>query len=246
MKSYEKFASLYDELMDDFDYNEWSNYIISIFEYYGIKPNNILEMACGTGNLTYHLAKRRYNLVAFDLSSEMLTKAYEKLHKFNNVKLLNQNMVDFSINKSFDCVVSICDSINYILIEEELLKCFQNVYKHLESDGIFIFDINSHYKLKTIIGNNTFAEDRGNLFYTWQNFFDNDNELCEFYLTFFKRNENGLYHRFDEDHIEKAYKNDFIRKILKDVGFKKVDYYNSFTFDIAHDTSERINFVALK
>lgn len=246
MRNYEMFASLYDKLMDDYDYYEWSNYIISLFKYYNIKPKDILEMACGTGNLTYHLAEKRYNLVAFDLSPEMLTIAYKKLRKFNNVKLLNQNMIDFNINKSFDSIISVCDSINYILKEEELLKCFENVYNHLKTDGIFIFDINSYYKLKNIIGNNTFVEDRDEVFYTWQNYFDDDKDECEFYLTFFKKNENNLYFRFDEEHIEKAYRTDFLTQILKKVGFKKVDYFNSFTIDTADDTSERINFIAIK
>ena len=136
MRSYQEFASLYDKLMDDYDYFMWSNYIIDLFNHYDLKPRDILEMACGTGNLTYHLANNRYNLVAFDLSSEMLAIAYEKLRKFKNVKLLNQNMVNFNINMNFDCVVSVCDSINYILNEEELLKCFENAYKHLRNNGV--------------------------------------------------------------------------------------------------------------
>src|SRR5690606_23828828 len=137
----------------------------------------------GTGNLSYYLARERYNLVCFDLSPEMLTIAYEKLGKFKNVKLLNQNMIDFNISKKFDSVISICDSINYITRDDDLKKCFKNVYNHLKPNGVFIFDINSYYKLKTIIGNNTFIEDREDVFYTWQNYFDTEKELCEFYLT---------------------------------------------------------------
>lgn len=246
MSSYGKFASLYDELMNDFDYEMWSDYIADIFEKYNRSPKDILEMACGTGNLTCYLAKKRYNLIAFDLSPEMLTKAYDKLRKFKNVKLLKQNMVHFNIDKKFDAVVSICDSINYIRDSEDLLSSFNNVYKHLKDDGLFIFDINSYYKLKDIIGNNTFIEDREDIYYTWQNFFDEDKDICEFYLTFFTKNQDNTYTRFDEEHIEKAYKVDFIVNMLKEVGFSKVDYYNAFTLDSPNETSERINFVATK
>ncbi|WFA09892.1 class I SAM-dependent methyltransferase [Tissierella sp. Yu-01] len=246
MDSYGGFASLYDELMNDFDYEEWAKYIEEIYKRYNLKPKDILEMACGTGNLSYYLAKKRYNLVCFDLSQEMLTKAYEKLGRFNNVKILNQNMINFNINKKFDSVISICDSMNYITTDEELANCFKNVYNHLKPNGIFIFDINSYYKLKNIIGNNTFIEDREDIFYTWQNYYDNNKDICEFYLTFFEENKEGLYSRFDEVHIERAYKEDFICEKLLDVGFTKIDFYNAFTFNKKSDSDERVNFIAIK
>lgn len=245
MNSYNEFASIYDELMNDFDYEKWLDYIESIYKFYKIEPKEILEMACGTGNLTYQLAKRGYNLVSFDLSSEMLSKAYEKLSRFKNVKLLNQDMINFNLNKKFDSVISICDSINYIIHEEDLYHTFKNVYNHLKDGGIFIFDINSFYKLKEIIGNNTFIEDRENVFYTWQNEFDSYNNICSFYLTFFIKDKEN-YYRFDEEHEEKAYKVEEISDLLDKVGFKKVDYFDCFTFNKAKPKSERINFIAIK
>ena len=246
MSNYVEFATLYDELMNDFDYENWSNYIEEIFNRYKVKPTKLLEMACGTGSLSYYLAKKRYDLVCFDLSSEMLSKAYEKLGKFKNVKLIKQNMINFNINEKFDSVISICDSINYIINKKDLEQCFKNVYNHLNDNGIFIFDINSFYKLKEIIGNNTFIEDREDVFYTWQNNFNEDTNICEFFLTFFKSGENDLYYRFDEEHTERAYRVDEIIECLNNAGFKDVNYYNEFTFDDVSETSERINFVVKK
>ncbi|MBC8589379.1 class I SAM-dependent DNA methyltransferase [Paratissierella segnis] len=245
MNSYNEFATIYDELMNDFDYKRWADYIESIFEFYHKKPNKILEMACGTGNLTYQLAKRTYNLVAFDLSSEMLTKAYEKLYRFKNVKLLNQDMTSFELNKKFDSIISICDSINYILDIKDLFCTFTNVYNHLEEDGIFIFDINSFYKLEKIIGNNIFIEDRDDVFYTWQNEFNCYNNICSFYLTFFI-NKDDRYYRFDEEHEERAYNVEEITDILYKIGFKKIEYFDCFTFNKINPDTERINFIAIK
>ena len=142
MNIYNKFAYLYDDLMDNVDYENWFNYIEDIFEKYDKKPKKILEMACGTGNLSYFLAKKGYNLTCFDLSEDMLSEAYGKLRKFKNVKLLNQNMVDFKFSESFNAVISICDSINYITDKKDLIKTFKNVWNHLGEGGIFIFDIN--------------------------------------------------------------------------------------------------------
>src|SRR5699024_5804818 len=164
---YNEFASLYDELMYDFDYKNWFEYIENIFKKFNKNLNTILEMACGTCNLSYFFGEKGYKLTCFDLSSEMLSVAYKKLNLFKNIRILNQDMIDFNFNEKFDAVIAACDSINYIIDEKDLLSVFNNVYKHLKADGIFIFDINSVYKLKNIIGNNIFAEDQEDIFYTW-------------------------------------------------------------------------------
>lgn len=246
MKAYNRFAYLYDELMSDFDYENWYRYIKGIFARYDKSPREILEMACGTGNLSYYFAKDGYKLTCFDLSDEMLSIAYEKLNRFKNIKILNQDMVNFKLNKKFHSVISICDSINYVVDENDLLKVFINVWNHLEDNGIFIFDINSYYKIKEIIGNNTFVEDRGDLFYTWQNYYDDEKDTCDFYLTFFYSEDGHKYIRFDEEHREKAYKVEKILELLNNAGFSKVDYFEGFTFDLPDKEAERINFVALK
>lgn len=246
MTRYGKFAKVYDNLMIDFNYEEWFNYIKDIFDVYDKKPEKILEMACGTGNLSYYLAKERYDLTCFDLSEDMLSHAYEKLRRYKNVDLMKQDMVEFNLNKTFDCVISICDSINYVTDFKELESVFKNVYEHLEQDGIFIFDVNSYYKLKCIIGNNTFVEDSEDVFYVWENFYDEIDDLCEFYLTFFFKKNNSAYERFDEHHTEKAYKTSEIVELLKKVGFKEVDFYEGFSFESVKDNTERINFVVRK
>lgn len=245
MDIYNKFAQVYDELMNDFDYENWFNYIEEIFKKYNKKPREVLEMACGTGNLSYFFAEKNYKLKAFDISDEMLSKAYNKLKRYKNVKILKQNMVDFKFNQKFDGVVAICDSINYILEKGDLLATFKNVYDHLEEGGIFVFDINSFYKLKNILGNNIFIEDREDIFYSWENFYDEALNTCDFYLTFFLR-EGENYKRFDENHRERAYTSEKIIETLKIAGFKIVDFYDCFTFDEIKEDTERINFVAIK
>ena len=242
---YNNFALLYDKLMDDVDYKSWYLYIEKIFDKFNKKPNNILEMACGTGNLSHYLGAKGYRLTCFDVSSEMLSIAYNKLRGFKNISLLNQNMIDFNLNEKYDAVISICDSINYIINEEDLLRVFKNVRNHIKEDGIFIFDINSYYKLKHIIGNNTFVEDRKDVYYTWQNFFDDGEETVEFYLTFFALDKDKKYIRIDEEHIQKAYHKEKIIQLLRAASFKEIRYFDGFSFDKVDEKSERIHFVAL-
>ncbi len=242
---YGEFAYIYDDLMTDVDYKAWYLYIESIFNRFHHKPKNILELACGTGNLTYYLANARYDLTCIDISPDMLSIAYNKLTKFKNVKLLNQNMINFTINQRFDAIISACDSINYIEDEMDLLNTFRNVKKHLKPGGMFIFDINSYYKLRYIIGNNTFVEDREYIFYTWQNYFDEKNSIAEFYLTFFVKKEGGKYIRFDENHIERAYRIEEINYLLEKASFDTIYCYDEFSFEKPRDRSERITFIAI-
>ncbi len=246
MGDYGDFSFYYDELMDDVNYEKWYFYIEDIFNSFNFKPQNILEMACGTGNLTYYLCKNGFNVTCFDKSTDMLSVAYNKLIPFKNIKILNQDMVDFNINRKFDCVISICDSVNYIIDEENLLKVFENAYKHLNEDGLFIFDINSEYKLRNIIGNNTFVEDREDIYYVWQNYFEEEKSLSHFILSFFVHENDNSYIRFDEEHIERAYSIDEIINLLKNTGFNHINYYEAFTFNTPKENSERINFVVKK
>ncbi|AFS77917.1 putative methyltransferase type 12 [Gottschalkia acidurici 9a] len=246
MTAYQDFALLYDELMDDIDYYKWFNYIKDIFKKCDKSPKSILEMACGTGNLTKYFCEERYDVTCFDLSDDMLSIAYDKLGSFKNVNIIKQDMVTLNLsNKKFDSIICACDSINYVTDKNDLLKVFENAYNHLSDDGLFIFDINSYYKLKNIIGENTFVQDREDIFYVWENEFIEEDEVCNFYLTFFVK-EDEMYERFDEVHIEKAYKNEDILNYLKRVKFKEVFMYDNFTFDDPQYESERIFFVARK
>jgi len=246
MESYRDFALIYDQLMNDIDYDKWFEYIKKIYKEKGYEPRSILEMACGTGNFTELLCEDGFDVTCFDLSQDMLSVAFDKLRLYRNVDILTQDMVDFNLNKTYDSVLSICDSINYIIEYEDLIKVFNNAYKHLNDGGIFIFDVNSHYKLKNIIGNNTFVVDNEDVFYVWENNFDNQTNICEFFLSFFVKEEGEKYRRFDEEHIEKAYKIQEIIEALKSSGFKEIYAYDAFTFKEPSDVSERINYIAIK
>ncbi len=245
MSAYEDFAKIYDGLMYDIDYSKWHEYIIRVFKKNHKSPQKILEMACGTGNFTKYLCEDGYDVTCFDMSDDMLSIAFDKLSMFKNINILNQNMIDFEINSKFDVVLSICDSINYITDYDELVDVFTNVYRHLSEDGIFVFDINSFYKLKEIIGNNTFVEDNEEVFYVWENEFDDTTNICGFYITFFIK-DNGIYKRFDEQHFERAYTTEQIILALRKAKFSQIEEYEGFSFKKPSVESERLVFIVKK
>ena len=150
--AYGEFAKIYDELInEDIDYDKIAKRIKDISEEQKIQTLDYLDLACGTGNVSLRVAKDFKNSFAVDLSEDMLREAFEKFKKEKiKSRIVCQDMTELSLNHKFDLITCVLDSTNYILKEEDLSNYFNSVAKHLKDDGIFIFDINSYYKLTPI------------------------------------------------------------------------------------------------
>ncbi|WP_300280390.1 class I SAM-dependent DNA methyltransferase [Peptacetobacter sp.] len=248
MDQYRNFAYIYDELMDDVDYNKWIEYIEDIIKNEQAEVQNILELACGTGNMTIPLTKKGYDIAGIDISAEMLEVAMEKAEKENvQLVLLQQDIAELEFDmEDLDCVLCACDGFNYLTYDDDLEYVFSKVYEILKENGIFIFDISSYYKISKILGNNTFTEKREDTVYMWQNYFDPEEDLVDMELTFFVKNKEGTFDRFDEVHQQRAYVTDDIIEKLNDSGFKSVKAYGDFTFEKPKKDAERVFFVARK
>ncbi|OGO79048.1 MAG: methyltransferase [Clostridiales bacterium GWB2_37_7] len=246
MESYYHLAEYYDMLMDDIDYNVWCSFIEEIFQIYGSQPHNILETACGTGNITIPMALKGYNLLGVDISEEMLTIAENKARsKKLNIKFIKQNMTELTLNMSFDAVLCMCDGVNYIIEEDELYKYFSTVHHLLNTDGVFIFDISSSYKLRRILGNNILFQEKNDFCYIWENNFFEEDELLEMRLNFFIP-QRGLYKRLEEFHIQRAYTEEQLIRLLAEAGFKNIRTYDNLKMKKPHNRSERIFVTAQK
>ena len=241
MESYRDFAEIYDELInDDIDYQLWKEQILKVCNENDVKLEDYLDVGCGTGNMTVLLAPYVKNICGVDLSEDMLFQAEEKLRqKRFKARFVCQDMRNLNLNKKFDLITCCLDAVNYLLKEEDLVMFFKAVHWHLKDDGLFVFDINSFYKLKEIIGNNTFNYCEEDVAYIWENQYEED--IVYMYLTFFVKDKE-LYHRFDEEHRERAYKEETIEELLKQCGLKvknKLDNYK----DNVKINSERITYI---
>lgn len=243
--AYGDFAEIYDELIyEDINYDSMCARVIDICNEEKITFNNYLDIACGTGNLTVRLAKNFKESFAVDLSEDMLREAFEKLKKEKiRCKIICQDMSKLSLNRKFDLITSALDSTNYIIDEDKLLNYFIRVKEHLSDNGLFIFDINSYYKLSNILGNNIYTYSEEDVFYTWENVFEED--LLSMYLTFFVKRDN-LYERFEEEHLEKAYTEEFIENKLEIAGLKVIGKYEGYTEKQVNTNTERIVYVVKK
>ena len=169
-------------------------------------------------------------MIGVDASEEMLQAAMEKRTRSGqDILYLLQDMREFELYGTVRAVVSICDSINYILEYEDLVRVFTLVNNYLDPGGVFIFDLNTVYKYQNILGDNTFAEDREESSFIWDNFYDEEDQVNEYDLTLFIREENGLYRKYTETHYQKAYDLTTVRRALKEAGMEFAAAYDAFT-----------------
>ncbi|NLJ89390.1 MAG: class I SAM-dependent methyltransferase [Clostridiales bacterium] len=251
MEAYTGFAQVYDTFMDNVPYDEWVEYLHGLLAEHGVNDGLILELGCGTGNVTRRLRDLGYDMIGLDSSAEMLELAREK-EVFENDTLkspilyINQDMREFELYGTVGAVVSICDSMNYITKREDLLETFKLVNNYLDPEGVFIFDLNTHYKYKNILSNNVFAEDREDCSFIWTNYYDKDEKINEYDISLFVRidNEEEIFERFREVHYQKAYEIEEIIDLIEEAGMDFVAVYDAFTHNPPTDTSERVYFVA--
>ncbi|WP_326910322.1 class I SAM-dependent DNA methyltransferase [Sedimentibacter sp. MB31-C6] len=239
--SYKEFSQIYDLLMNDIDYEKWTSFIIDKL---GINNNKVLEAACGTGSITSLMAEHNFKVTAFDLSQDMLMRAYEKLGRIPNVKLLNQNMTNFKIDDKFKGAICCCDGINYIT-SEELLLFFNRINEHLDIGSKFIFDMSTEYKYKTMF-NDTYVYDDNEIFYVWENIFDNILSKVDIEINFFVKDKLHKYERITEIQTQYIHRTDEIVNMLNYAGFSDVKIFDDYNDNIVNDKSLRAVFCTTK
>lgn len=248
---YGKYLSVaYDKLNSDVIAEEWADFVVECFERYAeCDVKHICELACGTGNVSIELEKRGYKMTSSDLSEEMLSiadnKAFSKGCK--NIVFAKQDMCSFSASSKAGAVICLLDSINCLLTPKNVKECFESVYDILVDGGAFVFDINSKYKFEKIYADNSYILEEDGVLCAWQNYYDAKKKICDFYLSFFIENDDGLYERHDEDNRERMYTEKNIRSYLKECGFSKIYCFSDMEFsDADENTDERLFFVAVK
>ena len=249
MEAYTDFASVYDKFMDETPYEQWSQNIKNVLEEYEIRDGLVLELGCGTGSMTELLAGMGYDMIGIDCSEEMLNIASSKKEQSgHDILYLNQDMREFELYGTVRAVVSVCDSLNYLLEKEELVACFKLVNNYLDHKGIFFFDFNTNYKYETVIGDTVIAENRDDCSFIWENFYDPEEKINEYDLTIFVREETAqemdLFRKFEETHFQRGYDLEEIKQCLKLSGMEFVRAFDADTLGEVTAESERIYCIA--
>ncbi len=244
MQPYSGFASVYDLFMDNVPYEEWADYVQHLLNKNKIEKGLLLELGCGTGSMTRRLAERGFDLIGIDYSEEMLAIARANSTDEDNILYLCQDMREFELYGTVAAVISVCDSMNYILHEEELLKVFRLVNNYLDPGGLFIFDLDTRYAYEEVLGDNTIAENREEGSFIWENTYYEDEMINEVNLSLFIPEGDGLYRKYEETHYRRAYSLDTVSSLIEEAGMELVAIYDMLTEKKPKKDCERVYIIA--
>jgi SAM-dependent methyltransferase len=246
--SFDLVAPHYDALMRGVPYGSWIQYLDELLKQYDLIPERVLDLACGTGSASAIMASRGWTVVGVDLAERMVAEAIRKAAKKGiPVSFHVQDAAELDLpGPPFDLCVSFFDSLNYIVDPERLDLAIQRVYAHLRPGGLLVFDINSAFALKHSFFDQENTNSRDRLRYVWRSFYDANTRLCTVRMRFFWRNPKGVDDEFREEHVQFAYEEDEVRRLLIQAGFEEIETFHAYTLLPVRPTSDRIFFVARK
>ncbi|MCL2399052.1 MAG: class I SAM-dependent methyltransferase [Defluviitaleaceae bacterium] len=243
MDMYRHFSRVYDIFMDAVPYRQWAGYIDEMLQNHNVPSNSLLlDLGCGTGTVTFMMAQKGYELIGVDASADMLSEASAKMHKKGyNILFLNQDILELDLYGTVDAAYSICDTLNYILTEEEFEKALKNVALYLNPGGIFIFDLKTDNKYRKL-GSNTYHDIAGkynNASYVWKNHYNPSTGINEYKVQFFLKGEEN----FLEVHRQRAYSTESVTLMAQKTGLQVLSIFDNYTCNPAPEDSERVTYL---
>lgn len=247
MGNYNNFSHFYDILTYDVDYKGRGEYLLKIFEKWDKKPTLMLDFACGTGNFSVQFAKQGIDVIGVDSSEGMLAVAMDKNKGLKNrVLYLNQCGSELDLYGTVDGAVCCLDSLNHITDKNELQKTISKISLFLEPGRLFVFDMNTPYKHKEVLGGSSYRMKKRGVECIWSNTLLEDGVTIEIELSFTYKT--GLFKKEVVTEIikEKAYTAEEITQMLEQAGLKLEAVYGENTFDEPTENSQRNIYVARK
>ena len=242
---YEDFAQFYDELTQNADFTQRAEYIHSLLKNNGATDGILLDLACGTGTLAVEFEKKGYSVIGVDTSVAMLSVARDKAEENqSNILWLCQDMTELDLYGTIDCCICTLDSLNHLIDEEDFVDAVSKVSLFMNPGGVFVFDVNTEYKHREILGDNSFVYETEDVFCVWQNQTDQD-LITDIQLDFFVADGEN-YYRTTEEFSERAYSTDFIKNTLEKCGFENIHFYEELTNEAPKNDTQRIFCTAVK
>lgn len=245
MDAYTGFAYYYDEYMDNIPYEEWGEYLMQLLKEQGVPADGaVADLGCGTGTVTRMLDKAGFDCIGIDMSEDMLGIAADRMYEAGQeIIYTEQDMRDFALPYTVDACVSIGDSMNYITSEKDLESVFTCVHDNLSAGGVFIFDLKTIHFFKDILKDNTYAQNRDDSAFIWDNVYDEESRNNIYDLAIFARNESGSFDRFEENHYQHGFYDEEVKRAAKNGGLTLVAVYDAFGHDAPKPDSERLYYI---
>lgn len=229
MSGYSSLAMVYDRLME-VDYSERAEYLLSLFSLHGGKYGTLLDLACGSGSLTLELARRGCDMVAVDGSEDMLSAAREKAAVQDaNVLWLCQDMTELDLYGTVEGAVCTLDSLNHLPSAAAIEKTLCRLSLFVEPKGLFIFDVNTPYKHREVLGDNAFVYEEEEFLCAWRNRYTARDNKVTMWLDIFAQQEDGSYERYEDEITERAYSLKKWETMLKAAQFTPLAVYGDMT-----------------
>lgn len=249
--AYEQFANAYDRLMADMPYPEWIRWTKDRCRQYGVEPETIVELGCGTGEISLRLAREGYQVYGIDLSEDMLAIAQSKAEQQKStgggsVTWIHGDMRNWSLPQQAELIVSYCDCFNYLLEMDQIEASFRRAYEGLAPGGLFLFDMLSASVYEAYAALQPFILNEDDISYIWTCELNDDRSEIQHDLSIFMQQANGDYRKIEESHVQRAYDISELRACLEAVGFADVNLTADFAEDAPVRESERIFFAARK
>ena len=221
---YDVFAYFYDELMSDLPYDKWADTAALILEKHGIKTGRVIDLGCGTGEITMRLFDKGYEMTGIDLSSEMLTIAADKKYEneMDDIMYVCQDMTDISLPFKADAFVCLGDGMNYLTDEDTFTSALKSVKENISDNGVFVFDLKTYKLYSEQYADNEFSEEHDDVLLNWVNHFDKETGINTYNISLEYEDEDG-YQKSDEIHEQKAYSTDVVHTMAEQAGLKIVE-----------------------
>jgi ubiquinone/menaquinone biosynthesis C-methylase UbiE len=246
VSAYENLAFSYDELTYDIPYEKILTFWETLLARYRVQPQSVLDLACGTGSLSVLLAERGYRVLGLDCSEQMLTMAQQKADSLaeNRPFFICQPMQRLRLYEPVDAAVCCLDSVNYLTRPQDCRETFRRVYDALNAGGVFVFDINTPFKLRSLDGQ-IFLDDREDVYCVWRAAFDEPRNRCRYEMDIFRR-QGSAWQRSQEEHLEYAYTPAELEEYLRGAGFTDIRMYGDRKLRRPRGDELRVWFAARK
>lgn len=247
MSGYGFFSSVYDTLTENVNYAARADYIADLLADNGIKGGILLDLACGTGTLGIEMSKKGFEVIGVDASADMLSVAMNNAYEADrNILFLCQPMQQLDLYGTINAAICTLDSINHLTDPDDVQATFDKVSLFTEPGGVFVFDVNTVYKHREILADNTFVYDMDDVYCVWQNSLDSATDTVQIDLDIFEQVDDGIYERMQESFCERAYALPLLKEMLGKAGFETVAVYDELSREEPKENSERLFIVARK
>ena len=240
---YSQLARIYDHVMRHVDYKRWANYIQSVFARFEAKPKEILELACGTGVMASILDDRGYRMTGIDRSEGMIAVARQKARDGRRtIRYEVGDMVGVPVSGTYDAVLCLYDSINYVVDEADIASMLNGLRSVLGTDGLFVFDVCTEINSRRYFHNQVDQESNGDFSYIRRCEYVPEQriQVNEFQFTF---NHEGKRYTTRERHEQRIYPIARLAEICRESGYRVLGAFDGFSFEEASEKSDRVHFV---